>query len=214
VRGWTLPEIALLYGMVNMSFAASEAAARGFDVFAERVKGGTFDRLLLRPRSTAFQVAAETLQLMRIGRFGQGLVILIWATATLDVGWTPARIALLVAALVGGFCLFYGLFVFQATLCFFTTESLEIMNTVTYGGVETAQFPLSIYRGWFRTFFTFVIPLACVNYLPALAILGRSDPLGAPDFARWLAPIAGPLFLGASLVVWGFGVRRYRSTGS
>lgn len=67
----------------------------------------------------------------------------------------------------------------------------------------------------FRRFFTFVVPLACVSYFPALAILDRQD-----DFlhtARWFhctAPLAGVLFLLMMLQFWKFGVRRYRSTGS
>ena len=54
----------------------------------------------------------------------------------------------------------------QATLAFWTTETLEIVNTVSYGGVETAQYPLSIYRPWFRHFFTFVVPLGNGQLLP------------------------------------------------
>ena len=104
--------------------------------------------------------------------------------------------------------------ILQATLAFWTTEGLEIMNTLTYGGVETAQYPLSIYRTWFRRFFTFVVPLACVSYYPALAILERTDPLGSPSAFQWLAPLIGLLFLCLCLHVWRIGVRHYRSTGS
>ena len=46
-----------------------------------------------------------------------------------------------------------------------TVESIEIVNCLTYGGIETAQFPLSIYRPWFRSFFTFVVPLVAINWL-------------------------------------------------
>jgi ABC-2 type transport system permease protein len=77
-----------------------------------------------------------------------------------------------------------------------------------------AQYPLAIYRGWFRKLFTFVIPLGCGNYLPGLAILGHGDPLGAPAWASWVAPLAGPVFLGLGLLVWRWGQRKYTSTGS
>lgn len=89
------------------------------------------------------------------------------------------------------------------------------MNTVTYGGTETGQYPLSIYAPWFRRFFTFVVPLACVTYFPVLAILGRDDPVAAsPEWFRWAAPLVGLVFLQATLQVWRVGVRHYRSTGS
>jgi len=214
LRGWTLPEIAFFYGTVNLAFAAAESLGRSFDEFGGLIKSGEFDRILLRPRSAALQVAGREAQLMRIGRFSQGLVVLSWAAAVLGVRWTAPRIALLVASLVGGTCLFIGLFVLQATMAFWTTETLEIWNTVTYGGVETAQYPISVYRPWFRRFFTFVVPLATVTYYPALPILGHVDALGAPSWFQWLSPLVGVGFLALALQIWRLGVRHYRSTGS
>jgi ABC-2 type transport system permease protein len=214
LRGWQLPEIALLYGVVSVAFAVAEGLARGFDTFAQLVRTGDFDRLLLRPRSTALQVAGRDLDLFRVGRLSQGLVILVWAGSALALPWTPARLALIVAAIAGGVCLFCGLFVVEATCCFWTTETLEVFATVTYGGVEAGQFPLTIYQGWFRKFFIYVVPLSAVTYFPLVAILGRSDPLGTSRLFQSLAPLLGGVFLAVALHVWEFGVRHYRSTGS
>jgi ABC-2 type transport system permease protein len=214
LRGWTLSEVALLYGIVNVAFAFTDAFSRGFDIFPTMVKSGDFDRLLLRPRSTALQVAGQELQLMRVGRLAQGAAVLLWAMSALHIAWSPLKGMLLIAAIFGGACMFSGLFVLQATLSFWTIETLEIMNTVTYGGTETAQYPLTIYRPWFRFFFTFVVPLACMNYLPASVILGRSDMTSLPAWALWLSPLVGVLFLIGTLFVWELGVRHYRSTGS
>jgi len=215
LAGWSLAEVALFYGLVNTAFGAAEIIGRGFDLFPNMVRSGDFDRLLLRPRSTALQIAASDMYVMKIGRLLQGLVVLLWAAAALHVDWTLARVALTLFALVGGACLFMGLFVLQATAAFWTIQSLEIMNTVTYGGCESGQVPITVYRPWFRKFFTFVVPLACVTYFPALAILGRDDPVVAsPVWFRWAAPTIGVLFLLVTLRVWRFGVRHYRSTGS
>ena len=214
LKGWSLPEVALFYGLVSVAFALAEAVARGFDAFSGMVRAGEFDRLLLRPRSTALQMAGREMQLLRIGRLAQGLFVLVWAGAYLQVAWTVARIAITALAVLGGACLFSGLFVLQATMCFWTTESLEIVNTVTYGGVEASQFPLTIYRDWFRKFFTYIIPLGSVTYFPALAILGRDDPLGTSLAFQCAAPLTGLAFLCLALQVWKIGVRHYRSTGS
>lgn len=160
------------------------------------------------------QLAGQELTLRRVGRFSQGLLVFVWAANALHLSWSLPKIALLLATLLSGACLFYGLLVLQATMAFWTTETLEIMNTVTYGGVETAQYPLVIYREWFRRFFTFVVPLACVSYYPALALLDRADPLGSPAALHWLAPLVGVLFLVLCLQLWDWGVRHYHSTGS
>ena len=215
LRGWRLEEIGLFYGLTYTSFALAAAFGRGFDTFPGLVRGGGFDRILLRPRSAAFQVASGQLLLNRVGRLGVALAVLFWAAGALDVRWTLARAALLAFAVAGGVCLFYGLFELQATLAFWTVETLEIMNTVTDGGRETAQYPLSIYRPWFRTFFTFVVPLACVSYFPAVAALGRRDEaLGSPAWFQCAAPLVGVAFLVGALAIWRIGVRHYRSTGS
>ena len=140
--------------------------------------------------------------------------MLAWGLHSLHLAWSLATAILLIDAVAGGVCLLTGIWVLQATSAFWTTESLEVWNAFTYGGAFMSQYPVTIYRPWFRQFFTFVIPLACVNYFPVLAILHREDPLGSPEAFQWLAPLAGVAFLMVALQVWKFGVRRYRSTGS
>jgi ABC-2 type transport system permease protein len=214
IKGWRLEEVAFFYGMIAITFALADAFARGFDLFGNIVKYGEFDRVLLRPRSTVLQLFGHELTVRRIGRFLQGAAVLAFAIATLDVAWSADRVALLVLSVASGVCLFIGLVILQATSAFWTTESLEVWNAFTYGGVTMSQYPVEIYRPWFRRFFTFVIPLACVNYFPGVAILGRPDPLGTSIAFQRLAPLAGPLFLLIALQVWKVGVRHYRSTGS
>ena len=64
------------------------------------------------------------------------------------------------------------LIVLGATFCFWTVQAKEVTHVVTYGGDAVASYPLDIYRGSVRRFFTFVVPLAFVNYEPALFVLG------------------------------------------
>jgi ABC-2 type transport system permease protein len=214
LKGWALQEVAFFYGLISISWAIADALARGFDVFGNMVKYGEFDRILLRPRSTVLQLFGQELTLRRLGRFAQGVAVLAYAMHALDVSWSPDRIALLALTIASGVCLFVGLIVLEATSAFWTTESLEVWNAFTYGGVSMSQYPLAIYRPWFRRFFTFVIPLACINYFPGVAMLGRPDPLGTSTEFQWLAPLAGPVFLALCLQAWKVGVRHYQSTGS
>ena len=214
LRGWQLSEVALFYGTISISWALCDALGRGFEVMAPMIKEGDFDRLLLRPRAAALQVLGQELTLRRIGRLVQGVIVLGYAFTTLDIAWSVPRVLLFVAAIAGAVCTFLGLLVLQATSAFWTTESLEVWNAFTYGGVTMSQYPLSIYRPWFRGLFLYVIPLGCSSYLPNLAILGHPDPLGTPELLQWLAPLAGPAFLLIALAIWRIGVRHYRSTGS
>lgn len=215
VGGWSFGEAALFYALVNIMFSLADLLSRGFEVFGtDFVRTGAFDRVLLRPRAAALQLAGYEVRLSRLGRMIQASVVLIVATNLVPIAWDAVTIAIAVWAVAGGIALFMGIMVLQATLAFWTVDSLEIMNVLSYGGVQAAQYPLNIYAAWFRRVLTFGVPLACVAYYPALAILRRPDPLGAPDWLLPLTPVVGFGFLALSFVAWRAGVARYSSTGS
>jgi ABC-2 type transport system permease protein len=116
---------------------------------------------------TDFERRPRGLRLTRLGRFLQGALVLGIAMGVLDLSWGAREVALLFSAIAGGVAFFLGLVVLQATLAFWTVESLEVANTLTYGGVAAAQYPIEIYSDWFRGFFTFVVPLSCVATSPS-----------------------------------------------
>jgi ABC-2 type transport system permease protein len=213
--GWTLGDIAMFFGLVSISFSIADFLTRGFDVLgSEFIKTGQLDRLLLRPRTLTLQLIGNDMRLSRFGRMTQGLVVLAIGTASLHFNWTLARIAIAFWTIAGGIALFFGLMVIQGALAFWTTESLEAMNVLTYGGVQAAQYPLSIYERWFRAFLTFIVPIGCVAYFPVLALLGKSGPIGMSDSWFLVLPFAGFVFLGVAFVAWHAGLRKYTSTGS
>src|SRR5262245_34923954 len=215
VGGWSFGEAALFYALVNIMFSLADLLTRGFEVFGtDFVRTGAFDRVLLRPRTAALQLAGYEVRLARLGRLLQAPVVLVIATRLVPITWDASTVAIAVWAVAGGVALFAGMLVLQATLAFWTVDSLEVMNVLTYGGVQAAQYPLNIYAAWFRRVLTFGLPLACVAYYPVLAILRRPDPLGPPDWRLRRAPLAGFAFLALSFLAWRAGMARYASTGS
>lgn len=214
LKGWRLEELALLYGIIHTSFAISEACARGFDIFDRLVRNGNFDRILLRPRSSILQIFGTDFQLMRWGRFAQGFIVLIYALTHLGIGLDILKILFLISIIISGVLIFSGIMILQATISFWSVQSLEIVNSFTYGGVELASYPLSIYPKIFREIFIFVIPIAFINYFPGLAILNRVDSIGIPKWVAYLSPIIGFLFFYICCKIWHIGVRHYSSTGS
>lgn len=214
LQGWALDEVALLYGLVNVSFAVGHAAARGFERLYVVLKQGDFDRLLLRPRSTALQVLGADFRIASLGRLLLGGAILAWAVAETGLALSFLRLLYLGAVLAGGVCLFTALFVLEGALSFWTVETLELVHVVTYGGVNAAQYPITIYDRWLRDFFTFIVPLTCINYLPVGLLLDHQEVRAIPVLLLWGSPLAGVLFLFVSLCLWRVGERRYMSTGS
>ncbi|MDF2658110.1 MAG: rane protein [Paenibacillus sp.] len=211
LKGWTFFEVAMIFAVTHIAFAISECFARGFDTFSSLVAGGDFDRLLVRPRSTVVQVMGSKFEFTRVGRLTQSLIVLIWAIVSLPVDWTAWKIVTLILMIACGVLVFTGIFILAATLCFWTIQGLEVANIFTDGGREMAQYPLNIYEKWVSRFFTFVIPFACINYLPMLYILGKTE---GSDLLYMISPLAGVVFIIPCLLVWHFGVKHYRSTGS
>jgi ABC-2 type transport system permease protein len=212
--GWSFAEVGLLYGLSGVCFAVAEIFAAALDNFQVHIVRGTFDRVLVRPRGALFQVMVEDFALRRIGRIAQAALVLAIALSLLRIHWTWDRVAVLALALVSGTVIYFSIFVLGASFCFWSVQAKEATHVFTYGGDVLAGYPLDIYIGSVRRFFTFVVPLAFVNYEPALYLIGRPDPLGLPDAVRLLSPLAA---LGMALVArfgWQQGVRHYQSTGS
>ena len=213
LAGWSLWEVGFLYGMIGICFAVAEMIGRGFDAFQGSIVRGDFDTILIRPLGTFYQVFAHEFLLRRLGRVAQAAVVLLIANSQLSVHWSLTKVGYLLISLMSGTCFFIGLFVIAATTCFWTVQSIEIINIFTHGGVFMGSYPFSIYRRWFRHFFTFIVPLACVNYFPSLFLLGKIESSGISLIGVQLAPFTGFVFFGITMLFWRWGVLHYQSTG-
>lgn len=209
VQGWSLYEVAVFYGVINVSFAIAEGAGRGYDVLDRHIRSGTFDRMLLRPRSLNLQIIGSELQMMRVGRLIQGLLVMIYGLVHLQVVMGIQQMIILFATLIGGTLFFMGMMIIQATISFWSIQSLEIVNVFTYGGVQMAQYPMDIYKKWFQKIFTYFIPMSFVSYYPLLGLLRNENLLLAT-----LSPLAGVVFFLIANMLFRVGTRFYCSTGS
>jgi ABC-2 type transport system permease protein len=214
IRGWTFAQVALFYGIAALSFAIADALSRGFEwVGPLLIKTGNFDRILLRPRSTALQIVGRDIQLSSLGRFLQGVVVLCVAVWLLKPDWGVTQWLILAWGGAGGVALFFGLQMLEGVLAFWTTEALELVNLLTYGGEAAAQYPLNIYAAWFRKVLIYFVPIGCSLYFPVALVLGRGAP-GVPPWLALLTPASGFAFLLLALGAWRIGIRHYTSTGS
>lgn len=208
---WSFEEIGLFYGMSCAVFALCEAWMRGFFMFHYTIRDAEFDRVLVRPRSTVLQIMGSGFQLLRLGRTTVGVLVIIWAFTSLNLQWTWAQWALFFLSMIGGVLLFSGIVLIQATSCFWTVETLEAFNIVTYGGVETVHYPLDVYGKRLKEFFMYIVPLAAVNYWPCSVLLGKGY---VPWQLAYASPLIGLFVFAVGIAFWRFGVRHYRSTGS
>ncbi len=212
--GFTRQEALLIYSLAGISFGLADLLAGPLDKLSQLVRTGTLDALLLRPLPVMAQICACDFALRQLGRVATGLVVLGYVLATSEISWTPLRVAVLLITPVTGLVLLGAIWVAASATTFWLVEGSELPNAVTYGSGMFTSYPVSVFSGWLLRLMAFVIPGAFVAYYPALAILGKPDPLGLPPVLQYSAPLVAVLAAGVATLVWRAGLRHYVGTGS
>ncbi|SCL16455.1 ABC-2 type transport system permease protein [Micromonospora nigra] len=212
--GFTLRESLVLVALTAVSFAVADLLVGNIERLPRYVRTGLFDAVLVRPLGALPQLLLMELPLRKLSRAAFGLTVYLVALRSAEIDWTPGRLLLAVVAPVAAVVFFGSVFVATATLSFRWVDSGELANSVTYGGRDFTSYPMTVYDGWFRALFAYGLGFAFVSYHPALALLGRADPLGLPAWVGRVSPAVALVAAALAAAAWRAGVRHYRSTGS
>lgn len=212
--GWTLNEVLLLYAVSAIAFEIADTIQNGIDVVPTHVRTGDFDALMTRPMSIYLQALLLEVSLRHIGKLLLAFVLFGYAWVRLDPAATAAEIAYLAVAIACSTTLFVAIFSLGAIISFWTVGSIELVNAISYGGSDLAQYPIHIYRDWFRRIFLWIVPVGLVIYYPTLILLDKPDPLGLAPVAPWLGPLLTLAFVAGVGWLWNRAVAHYHSTGS
>lgn len=215
VLGWNIGEVALLTSMMSFCFGLAEMAGAGIENFAETIRHGEFDRVLLRPVNVVIQVVGSDFRLRRLGRMFQGLLGFGVALYLLPgLQWTIGKFLALALGIASGMLIFIAILFLGATICFWTIETTELINSLYYGARTMLSYPMTIYDRGLQGFFLFVVPVAFGSYLPTCYILGKTLPFDLPRGLVFASPFAACAFALIAGLIWSFGVRHYQSSGS
>ena len=209
VHGFSMYEVLLCFSIIHFGYSFNETFFRGVDTFENLILNGTLDRLLLRPVNILFQVMCNEVDLVKISRIVQSLIVLIISLINLNIEFTIYKIILLIMMLLASIIVFFGIFVLMASYCFITVQGLEVKNLFTDGGKHIAQYPIGIFNKSFIFIFTFIIPYAFINYYPLLYFLDKSD-----NILYYFSPLLVIIYLLPCLYSFKVGLKKYSSTGS
>lgn len=209
INGFNVYEVLLCFSIIQFGFAFNEVFFRGLDKFDRFIINGTLDRILLRPQNILFSVLCDDMDISKISRILQSLIILLIALSHLSIKWNIIKLIILLLMLINAILIFFGLFVLMASYCFITVEALEVKNLFTDGGKHIAQYPIGIFKKGVMFIFTFIIPYASVNYYPLLYLLGKST-----NIFYLFSLLLVPVFLIPCLYSFKIGLKHYSSTGS
>jgi len=209
ISGFNVYEVLLCFSIINFGYSINETFFRGVDRFENLIINGTLDRLLLRPVNILTQVMCYEVDLVKISRILQSIIILIISLLKLNITWNISKILLLILMLIGSILIFFSIFILMASYCFITIQGLEVKNLFTDGGRHVAQYPIGIFNKSFIFIFTFIIPYAFVNYYPLLYFLDKSN-----NIFYFFSPLLIFIYLIPCLYSFKVGLKRYNSVGS
>ncbi len=202
-------EVMLAIAIVQFGFGFSECFWRGFDKFSNLIKHGTLDLMLVKPRSIYLQVFGSNIEFAKLSRGIGPLILFIIAINHINFEITFIKVLLLIGLLLFSILIYVSMYILAACLCFKTIEGLEFTNIFTDGSREFGQYPMSIFRKEVLIFFTYIIPIACVNYYPVKYILGYSN-----NMLYLISPLFCFVLFGIAILTFNKCMKYYTSSGS
>jgi ABC-2 type transport system permease protein len=214
--GWGTGDVLLLVGIgeAGLGFGMLLGDTLEPPAFSLLVREGRLDPLLARPFPVLLSVVTSDIQVRELGRGLAGLGVVVWGASAAGVDWTPGRLGVTALAVLCCGAVVVAVLVLGAAATLYTVEGSELVNAFTYGGAALSANPLQIYGSALRFVFLWVIPFGLAVYVPALHVLDRTGPPGAPASLLAVTPVATAAFAAVAGLAWRKGLRHYASTGS
>ncbi len=210
VAGWKFNEILFLYGFSLLPMALFNMVSINLYYFSNfYIIEGKFDRVLLRPLHSLFQVMFEQFRLESLGDAALGIFLLLVCAHRLNLPITAGAVAFLAAATICGAILYCSVFLMLTCVSFWMEDRVGVIPPV-YNMLAFGRYPLDIYNGFIRFFLSWIVPFGFASFYPSAHVLRQH----AYTLYAWLLPVMTALFLGMAIAVWNRGVRNYSSTGN
>jgi viologen exporter family transport system permease protein len=210
LAGWRFEELLFLWGFTLIPYGIFNVISMNlYDFGNNYIIEGKFDRVLLRPVSSLFQVLFETFRIESLHEIATGLFCMWWASRELGLHWTIAKIAMLTFYGLCAGVIYVSIFLLLSTVSFWFEDRIgvhpPVWNVIAFG-----RWPLSIYSAAVQFFLCWIIPFGLASFYPSARLLGRAV---TPQYLPFV-PIVAVVFLTIAISVWNFGTRHYASTGS
>ena len=173
LNGWSFDQLIFIYGFAQIPRGIDHLFTDNIWMIAWRlVITGDFDRYMLRPMNTFFQVISEKLQPDAIGELLIGF-LLVARSLKIGVVWVDGmHVGMFFVSVLAGALIYTSVKLFFASFSFWMKQSGPVLQ-VAYEMADFAKYPTEIYAKAIRFIITWIIPFAFVAYLPASYFLGN-----------------------------------------
>ena len=210
LAGWSLEQALFLYGFGLIPFGLFNVFSPNIYEFGNNyIIEGKFDRVLLRPVSSLFQVLFEAFRLESLQEVVTGSLAIWWATRRMGFQWTAADFGLLVLFGLSGAVIYICFFMLLSCASFWFEDRVGIHAPV-WNLIAFGRYPLSAYSQWIQFLLSWLVPFAFASFYPSAHLLGRHE---LRDWAP-AAPLMAAACCALLVLSWNRGVREYSSTGS
>lgn len=210
LAGWRFEEMLFLYGFSLIPFGLFNVISLNiYDFGNHYIIEGKFDRVLLRPVSSLFQVVFEAFRVESLHEVATGLAAMAWAAHRMRLSWTALDALLVVLYGVCGALIYASVFLILTSISFWLEDRIglapPVWNLIAFG-----RYPLNIYSPLVQFMLSWIIPFGFASFYPTAQLLGRQE------FRAYgmLVPVVAAGFFGLAVAVWRRGVRQYASVGS
>lgn len=214
--GWNGSEVLMLYGLSVMSYAIGASFFYNFSSgLAGRIRSGEFDASLTKPiHPFLHEVFSAGYNIGYISHFTVSLVIMAISLASISFQPTVQSIFFLFSAVLGAALIQGAALIASSTMSFFSVGSNPIADFLLWDVKEFTNYPITVFPKGIQFVLTFILPFAFMNFYPVSALLGKAIPKGYPGILPYLSPVVGALAFALSILLWNWGLKHYKSTGS
>jgi ABC-2 type transport system permease protein len=200
IRGWRLPEMALLFGVVACSYGLAVTVAGGVRQLPRFIDEGHLDTWLTQPKPVLLYALLCRSQASGIGDFCSGILLIALSGIV-----RASTIPVVALAIVSSACILLASGVMFFSLAFWLGRVETAARQLFESLVTFALYPEPLFGGPMRLVLFTVLPAGMVGYLPVRLVRD-------PSFGAGFALVCATLGYGA-LAIWVFGrgLRRYRS---
>jgi ABC-2 type transport system permease protein len=213
LNGWSLWEMVFLYCLWILGHSIYSLFFWHIRALEDYLVEGTFDQFLMRPASPFVMFLGREVQYLGVADAAFGISGFSLAYANLDLQWTGTQWLFFGLAILSGALIETTLSLMIACLSFWTGRSRRANNLLMQLNVMVQYYPVDIFGTAFRVLVTGFIPVAFMNYYPALMLLNKIDHTNPGWWLGYISPIVAFTLLIISSVIWHMAIRRYSSAG-
>ena len=213
LNGWIIWELVFLYCLWLLGHCIYSLFFWHFWDLEEYIVQGTFDQFLLRPASPLIQFLGREVQYIGLADMAFATAGLVLAYTNLDLHWDIAHWLFFPIVVLSGTVIETCLILMVACISFWAGRSSIAIDMIAEFNTLVQHYPIDIFGLWFRVIVTGIIPVAFMNYYPALMLLGKLDPQSPTAWLGYISPFVAIILLVIAAGVWHLAIRRYSSAG-